>query len=62
MVKQRIDSAEQYKNSNRIDLMENELEEIKILKEFLPIDITTEQIMEVINKSNLELDKKIWVI
>ena len=36
MVKQRKESAETYKQGNRDDLYKKEIEEIKIIEEFLP--------------------------
>ena len=36
MVKQRVESAETYKQANRQELVDQELEEIEIIKSFLP--------------------------
>ena len=36
MVKQRVESAETYKQANRQELVDQELEEIEIIKGFLP--------------------------
>lgn len=46
MVKQRQDSAEQYQLAGRQELAEKELDEISVLKEFLPEEVTKEQIEE----------------
>jgi len=48
MVKQRVDSANQFKEANRIDLQEKELAEIAILNEFLPQQMNTEQMTSVV--------------
>ena len=48
LVKQRRDSSEQFRNAQRIDLAEKEEEEIKILQEFLPRQMTPEELDEVI--------------
>lgn len=44
MVKQRNDSVNQYMEGNRQDLADAELAEIAIIKEFLPKEITEEEI------------------
>lgn len=44
MVKQRNDSAEIYKSQNREDLMNKELEEAKVLQEYLPKQLSTEEL------------------
>ena len=48
LVKQRRDSSEQFRNAQRLDLAEKEEEEIKILQEFLPRQMTPEELDEVI--------------
>ena len=50
MVKEREDSASQYKNAGRIDLAENELAEIEVLKRFLPKEPTETEIKEFLNQ------------
>lgn len=50
MVKQREDSIEQYKAANREDLATAELAQVLIIKEFLPAEVTAEQIEEVFFK------------
>ncbi|MBK5195559.1 MAG: GatB/YqeY domain-containing protein [Proteiniphilum sp.] len=44
MVKQRKDSAEIYTTQNRSDLAEPEIEQMKVIQEFLPAQLTTEQL------------------
>ena len=44
LVKQRKDSAQTYKEQNREDLAESELEEAKIIEQFLPTQLTEEEI------------------
>jgi uncharacterized protein YqeY len=43
-VKKRDDSAQQYKNANREDLMQKELEEISYYKPYLPAQLTDEEL------------------
>ncbi len=47
MVKQRIDAAQTYKDAARADLEAQELEEIKIIQEFLPRQLSEEEAREV---------------
>lgn len=49
-VKKRKDAAEQYANAGRNDLAEKELKELGIIQEFLPKQLTREEITEVIDK------------
>jgi len=44
LVKQRKESAEIYKNQNRLDLYEKEINELKILEEYLPKPISDEEL------------------
>jgi len=44
MVKQRHYSAKQFKEGNRLDLVDNELAEIEILKDFLPRPLSAHEI------------------
>lgn len=57
MVKEREDSASQYKNAGRIDLAENELAEIEVLKRFLPKEPTETEIKEFLNQIYSEKNK-----
>jgi hypothetical protein len=47
LVKQRKDSIEQFKKGNREDLVKNEEAELKILEEFLPAQMSEEQIEKI---------------
>lgn len=49
-VKKRKDAAEQYANAGRNDLAEKELKELGIIQEFLPKQLTHEEIIEFIEK------------
>ncbi|MEK7635033.1 MAG: GatB/YqeY domain-containing protein [Patescibacteria group bacterium] len=55
LVKQRKDSIEQFKKGNREDLVKNEEAELKILEEFLPAQMSEEQIREIVLKKKTEL-------
>jgi len=46
LVKQRKESAEIYKNQNRLDLYEKEINELKVLEEYLPKPITDEELTQ----------------
>ena len=48
MVKQRKESAETYKQGNRDDLYKKELEEIKIIEEFLPKQLSEDEVIKII--------------
>ena len=50
MVKQRKQSIVQYEEGGRVELAERETEEIKIIQEFLPIQLTDEEIHAEISK------------
>ena len=50
MVKQRKQSIVQYEEGGRIELAEREREEIKIIQEFLPNQLTNEEIQTEISK------------
>jgi len=49
MVKQRKESARQYKEGNRPDLADKELREITILQEFLPEALTQDELNALLN-------------
>lgn len=53
-VKQRKDSIEQFSKADRHDLVEKEEAELKILQEFLPRQLTSEEIESVINQAVTE--------
>lgn len=48
MVKQRKDSAEIYTTQNRPDLATPEIEQMKVIREFLPAQLTAEQLESVV--------------
>lgn len=50
MAKQRRDSADIYLSQNRPDLAETELAQLKIIQEFLPEQMTPEEVEEVLKK------------
>ena len=61
LVKQRQESAEMYITAGRTELAENETAQMKVIQEFLPAEVTEEQIAEVFNRltdSELEPIKK----
>lgn len=55
LVKQRKDSAEIYKSQNRTDLYEKEIQEMKIISQFLPAQMSEEELEEVLKKIIQEL-------
>lgn len=54
MIKQREDSANQYIKANRLDLAADEKAEIAIIAEFLPEEVTKEEIEAAIVNCNIE--------
>ena len=50
MVKQRLESADIYKKNNRLELAAKEEFEIEVIKEFLPKQLTEQEIKEIIVK------------
>ncbi len=48
MVKQRKEAADTYKQGNRDDLSKKELDEIKIIEEFLPKQLSEDEVMKII--------------
>ena len=57
MVKQRKQSIVQYEEGGRIELAEREREEIKIIEEFLPNQLSEQEIKEEITKIIESKDK-----
>lgn len=51
MIKQRKDSSNQFRSANRDELAEKEEREIKILTEFLPEQISEEEITEIVRET-----------
>lgn len=54
LVKQGRDSAEQYKNAGRIDLYDEEIAQVNILENYLPKQMTDEEIAVEIDKVMVE--------
>ena len=50
LVKQRKDSADIYRNQNRMDLAQPELDEIKVIEEFLPEAMSEEEVENEVKK------------
>jgi len=48
-IKQREDSANQYKDANRADLYEKELKEAELLKSYLPAQLSLEEIKDIVS-------------
>ena len=48
MVKQRKEAADTYKQGNRDDLSKKELDEIKIIEEYLPKQLSEDEIIKII--------------
>ena len=51
MSKQRRDAANQFVDGGRQDLADNELAEVEVLKEFLPAQLTEDEIISLIDKA-----------
>ncbi len=56
MVKQRQESARAYEEGGRLELAEQELEEIKIIKDFLPAQLSEDEIASAIDAAISEAD------
>jgi len=56
--KKRKESIEQYKNANRNDLAEKEEAELKIIEEYLPKQLTHEEILAEVKKIADEVEAK----
>ena len=50
MIKQRQDAAKEYLAAGRLELADNELDEVEVLKVLLPAEITEEQITEAVKE------------
>lgn len=59
LVKQRKDSTEQFEKGGRKDLADNERAELKVLEEFLPAQMSEEQIEKIVKLKieELQIDK-----
>ncbi len=51
MIKQREDSAEQYENGGRLELVERERQEISIIREFLPEPMSEDAVSEAVQNT-----------
>ena len=49
LVKQRKESAEIYKGQNRADLAETEIAQAKVIEQFLPAQLSADEIDEIVN-------------
>jgi hypothetical protein len=56
--KKRKDAIEAYQKADRVDLAEKEKEELKILQEFLPKELTDEELGKLVDDSIKEVDAK----
>lgn len=54
MIKQRKDAASQYKDADRQDLYDQEILEVGILSEFLPAQLTEEELKDIIEKAKAD--------
>ncbi len=54
MVKQRKDSMEQFAKGGRVDLVEKEEAELKVVQEFMPAQMSNEEVESVIKKAIAE--------
>lgn len=55
MIKQRKDSAEQFRRAGREELAQKELDEIEILQIYLPKPLSEDEIIEIIQRAILEV-------
>lgn len=56
--KKRKEAIEQYRNANRPELAEKEENELKIIEEYLPKQLTNEEILEEVKKIAAEINAK----
>ncbi|MDH7606016.1 MAG: GatB/YqeY domain-containing protein [Melioribacter sp.] len=56
--KKRKEAIEQYQNANRPELAEKEENELKIIEEYLPKQLSNEEILEEVKKLAAEIDAK----
>jgi uncharacterized protein len=57
--KKRKEASEQYRNANRIDLAEKEEAELKVIEEYLPRQLTHDEILEEVKKIAIEVSAKV---
>ena len=58
MIKQRKDSITQFESAGRKELAQKEKDEILIIKEFMPEQLSTEEVIELVNKVISETNAK----
>ncbi len=51
LIKQRRDSAEQFRSGGREELASKEEDEIRILQDFLPVQLSTEELENLVNEA-----------
>ena len=56
MIKQRKESAKQYEEGGRLELAQQELEEIEIIENFLPRQLDPNEIEQIVKKIILEIN------
>ncbi|GIR39119.1 MAG: aspartyl-tRNA amidotransferase subunit B [Rhodobacterales bacterium] len=56
MIKQRQESAKQYEEGGRLELAQQEFEEIKIIETFLPKQLNSEETEQIVHKIILEIN------
>ena len=56
MIKQRQESAKQYEEGGRLELAQQELEEIEIIENFLPRQLDLNEIEQIVKKIILEIN------
>jgi uncharacterized protein len=56
IVKQRKDSIEQFAKGGRIDLVEKETAELKVVQEFMPAQMSDEEVETIIKKAITEIN------
>ena len=57
MIKQRKDSAKQYEEGGRLELAQQEFEEIKIIENFLPRQLDLNETEQIVKKTILEINE-----
>lgn len=58
MVKQRKESIDQYKAANRQDLVDKEMSELQVIEEYLPAQMSKEQIEKIVAEVIVETQAK----
>ena len=59
MIKQRNDAIAQFEQAKRQELADKEKQEIEIIKEFLPEQMSEDEVSELVSKIISEVDAKI---